>query len=71
VGVVEVRGVFGKGDVVSICDDLGIEVARGLCNYNSEDVIRLRGLQSEQIASLLGRAAYPELVHRDNLALVS
>jgi glutamate 5-kinase len=70
VGVTAVEGEFGKGDVVSICDESGAEIARGLCNYASEDAARLRGLQSEQIASLLGCVAYPELVHRDNLVVV-
>jgi glutamate 5-kinase len=70
VGVTAGEGDFGKGDVVSICDESGIEIARGLCNYGSEEAARLRGLQSEQIAGLLGCAAYPELVHRDNLVVV-
>ena len=70
VGVKAVEGHFGKGDVVSICDEDGVEVARGLSNYSSEDAARLRGLQTEQIASLLGSVAYPELVHRDNLVVV-
>jgi glutamate 5-kinase len=70
VGVKSVDGQFGKGDVVSICDESGVEIARGLSNYSSEDAARLRGLQSEQIASLLGSVAYPELVHRDNLVVV-
>ena len=43
VGVIAVEGEFGKGDVVSICDESGTEIARGLCNYSSEDAARLRG----------------------------
>jgi glutamate 5-kinase len=70
VGVTGVEGEFGKGDVVCICDTAGTEIARGLSNYSAEDARRLRGLQSEQIVSLAGGAAYPELVHRDNLVLV-
>ena len=70
VGVTAVEGEFGKGDVVAIYDDNGIEIARGLCNYASRDATRLRGLSSEQIGTLLGTVAYPELVHRDNLVVV-
>ena len=70
VGVKEVDGEFGKGDVVSICDETQIEVARGLCNYSSAEALQLKGLQTEQIASLLGGVPYPELVHRDNLVIV-
>lgn len=70
VGVIAVDGEFGKGDVVSICDATGSEVARGLSNYSSEDAVKLRGKQTEQIASVLGSVPYPELVHRDNLVVV-
>ena len=70
VGVTSVEGEFGKGDVVSICDDADFEIARGLCNYSSQDACRLHGKNSEQIASLLGSVSYPELVHRDNLVVV-
>jgi glutamate 5-kinase len=70
VGVTAVEGEFGKGDVVSICDAAGVEIARGLTNYSSEDANRLRGKPTEQIASLLGSVPYPELVHRDNLVVV-
>jgi glutamate 5-kinase len=70
VGVTAVEGEFGKGDVVSICDETGGEIARGLSNYSSEDASRLRGKHTEQIASLLGSVPYPELVHRDNLVVI-
>ena len=70
VGVVAIQGEFGKGDVISICDEKGEEVARGLCNYSSDDASRLLGKNTEQIANLLGSISYPELVHRDNLVVV-
>jgi glutamate 5-kinase len=71
VGVKAVAGEFGKGDPISICDESGAEIARGLSNYNSEDATRFAGLQTEQIAQILGKIAYVELVHRDNLALTT
>ena len=67
VGVRGVRGDFGKGDVISVCDTTGTEFARGLSNYTAADAGRIAGLNTEQIAALLGRLLYPELVHRDNL----
>ena len=70
VGVREVAGEFGKGDLVSICDAFGAEFARGLSNYSADDAARLVGLNTQQIVELLGKAAYPELVHRDNLAVM-
>lgn len=70
IGVVQVSGHFGKGDVVAICDPEGVEFARGLTNYPSALVDRLRGLRSEQVRETLGSAPYEEVVHRDNLVVI-
>ena len=71
IGVVAVEGTFGKGDVVAICDGDGIEFARGLTNYSSADAERLRGLHTDQIARVIGKLQYVELIHRDNLVVVA
>ena len=71
VGVVSITGTFGKGDVVSLCGWDGIEFARGLTNYSSADAERIRGLSTDQIARAVGKVPYVEIVHRDNLAVVS
>lgn len=70
IGVIQICGQFGKGDIVSLTDAQGQEYARGLCNYGSADAERIRGLRTEQIATALGDLLYVELVHRDNLALL-
>lgn len=70
IGVTAVEGEFGKGDVVSLCDADGVEVARGLSNYASATAVRVQGLHTERIAAVLGGVPYPELVHRDNLVVV-
>jgi len=69
IGVVDARGSFRKGDVVSLQDATGLEFARGLTNYAVDDLSRIKGLKTEQIAAILGRAPYDEVIHRDNLAL--
>lgn len=61
IGVKQIEGDFGKGDVVAICDERGEEVARGLSNYSADDARRVRG----QKATL----PYEEIVHRDNLVV--
>jgi glutamate 5-kinase len=70
IGVVEVAGHFGKGDVVSLCDVNGTEFARGLTNYTAADAARILGLRTEQIAEVLGAIPYEEVVHRDNLVVL-
>lgn len=71
IGVVDVTGPFQKGDVVSLRDQKGQELARGLANYGSEDLQRIKGLRTEQIAAALGHCPYDEVIHRDNLALTT
>lgn len=70
VGVIDVVGDFERGEVVSCCDESGLEVARGLVNYGADETGRIRGRASREIMSLLGYAGEPELMHRDNLVLV-
>lgn len=71
IGIVSTEGDFQKGDVVSVCDANGSEVARGLTNYSAEEVRRIQGLRSERIAEVLGHRPYEEVIHRDNMTVVS
>jgi len=71
VGVRGVEGNFAKGDVVSICDPAGAEFARGLINYTSSQMTTIAGQPTDRIAELLGHCPYDEVVHRDNLVVLS
>ncbi|MBE8182097.1 MAG: glutamate 5-kinase [Candidatus Portiera sp.] len=70
VGVTSVSGSFDRGDPVSCCDEKGVEMARGLVNYSSNECHKIKRLPSEKIGSVLGYEYEPELIHRDNLALL-
>ncbi|MCB1692576.1 MAG: glutamate 5-kinase [Pseudomonadales bacterium] len=70
VGVKAVRGHFTRGEMVSLVDEDGREIARGLINYNSEDAARIAGHSTRDIESILGFISDEELVHRDNLAVL-
>ncbi len=70
-GVTEVQGNFAKGDVVRLCNAQGEELARGLVNYPADQLRRIRGLKSHQIAAALGHCPYEEVIHRDNLVLTT
>jgi len=69
IGVVEVAGQFGKGDVVALQDARRVEFARGLTNYSAEEIQRIKGLRTDQIRQVLGQHPYDEVVHRDNMVL--
>ena len=70
-GVKEIRGAFALGSVVSILNEDGSEVARGLSNFSSDDLERIRGMNTKKIPEILGEEAFfDEVVHRDNLVIV-
>ena len=70
VGVTAVKGRFTRGELVSCEDSSGIEVARGLVNYNSDETQLIQGKSTEEIITILGYCEDDELIHRDNLVLV-
>ncbi len=71
VGVRSVKGDFSRGDLVSCVDSQATEIARGLVNYNVDEVKKIAGKNSSEFESLLGYADDEELIHRDNLVLVN
>jgi glutamate 5-kinase len=71
IGIVSVVGQFRKGDVVSLEDIDGNEIARGLTNYPAAEIDKIKGLKSHQIADVLGHLPYEEVIHRDNLLVGS
>ena len=70
IGVAAVEGDFARGDVVSIADQNGREVARGLVNYSAQESQKIMRQPSGQIEAILGYVDEPELVHRDNMVIL-
>jgi glutamate 5-kinase len=71
IGVRSVEGRFQKGDVLALCGEDHHEFARGLSNYNSDELRRIAGQPTDRIVAILGHCPYDEVVHRDNLVVVS
>jgi len=69
IGMTAVDGDFSRGEVIAILDNQGQEVARGLANYAAAEARLLCRRPSGDMTQLLGYAAEPEMVHRDNLVL--
>jgi glutamate 5-kinase len=73
VGVEGVEGDFEAGDMVSVVVGAGPaarEVARGLVNYGSADLGRIRRCRSKDIPKRLGHRDFDEAIHRDNLVIL-
>jgi glutamate 5-kinase len=71
IGMTGVEGDFSRGDVIAVRDPAGVELARGLANYSSAEARMLCRKPSGEFERLLGYAAEPEMVHRDNMVLTA
>ncbi|MET3116969.1 glutamate 5-kinase [Undibacterium sp. GrIS 1.8] len=70
IGVLDVKGEFGRGAVVTCYNEAGQAIARGLSNYTSTEARRIKRHPSTEIAQILGFVEEPELIHRDNMVLL-
>ena len=70
VGVTVVEEEFERGALLSVIGPNGKEIAHGLSNYNSEELNRIRGVQSRRINAILGYSYGDAAIHRNNLVLI-
>jgi glutamate 5-kinase len=68
-GITDVVGAFVAGDPVDLVDEQGGVVARGLVNYDAEELPGLLGRSTRELARELGAAYEREVVHRDDLVV--
>jgi glutamate 5-kinase len=77
-GIVGVTGSFNAQQCVRIVTvtkvdekDVEVEIARGLVNYSSMEISRIKGCKSSDIAEILGYCESEYVIHRDNIVLVN
>ncbi|MCX7819585.1 MAG: glutamate 5-kinase [Kiritimatiellae bacterium] len=71
VGIRAVHGQFKPGAVIDIRNTAGETVARGLCSYSADDLRRIQGRPTREIAAILGACPYEEAVHRDHMIVLA
>jgi glutamate 5-kinase len=69
VGVVDVEGSFLAGDPVEIVQKGGPAIAVGLCNFTTEEIIKIMGAGTKDLALILDYDCDEEVVHRNNMIL--
>ena len=69
-GINRAEGKFSRGEIVAIHDIEDNYLGCGITNYGSEDIDIIKGAHSSKIATLLSVDYGPEVVHRNDLALV-
>jgi glutamate 5-kinase len=70
-GITEVSGNFGAGECISCLSPSGTEFARGLVNYSAAELQRIKGLHTSAIETTLQYKVSDEIIHRDDLVLLS
>jgi glutamate 5-kinase len=70
-GILEISGEFRANDTITVLDAQGHEIARGVTNYSSADLGRIRGRKSSEIEKILGRSSRDEVIHKDNLVIIT
>jgi glutamate 5-kinase len=70
VGVTGIEETFERGDTVQVLNMTGCEIARGIINYHSAELARIRGCQSSEIETILGYTYGDEVIHRNDLVLL-
>jgi glutamate 5-kinase len=70
VGIAAVEGAFERGDSVRVMDTIKNEIAVGLVNYTSKDLVSIKGHKSTEIESMLGFTFGDEAIHHNNMILL-
>jgi len=68
-GITDLEGTFAVGDPVSCVDSNGTIIAKGLVNFSSDEIRKIKGLKTAKIEQVLGHKDYDEVIHRDSLAI--
>lgn len=70
IGVLDVKGEFKRGEVVTILDEDNQEFAKGMVNYGSLDCKKIIGVHSDKISEILGHKNYDAIITRDNIVIL-
>ncbi len=66
-GIIKVSGIFKKGDNILIVDNNEKNFGRGLSSFNSEEINKIKGKQSNEIQNILGYPSKSEVIHIDDM----
>ena len=69
VGIIKVEGEFNRGDLIICNNSNSKELARGISNFSSKELRKIKGLNSKDIYGVLGYASEEEAIHRNNLVM--
>ena len=69
-GIKSLSGDFARGDVVTIKDQNGEEIGRGLSAYNIAKTPQNHRSPQHEIAAILGYQGRTNMIHRDDMVVL-
>ena len=70
IGIRNVEGSFAAGTVVNVRTDNGVLFACGVVDYSSDQIRRIMGHRTDELAGILGFKDYDAVIHRDNMVVL-
>lgn len=70
VGIVDIRGKFGRGDTVYISTQEGEDISLGMVNYSVSDLKRIMGRHTDEVEGILGYTFGEEVIHHNDMVLL-
>lgn len=67
-GIIDVKGEFLRGAIIEITDESGKALGKGISRYNSNELLLIRHLKSDEIEAKLG-FSHGVAIHRNDLVL--
>jgi glutamate 5-kinase len=68
-GITDVEGSFDRGDVVRLeCE--GRIFAKGITDYTSEELMKIKGAHTDEIEGLLGYNNYSNVIKKENIGIL-
>lgn len=68
-GIIEVIGIFDRGDIIEIESNKRV-FAKGITDYTSQELIKIKGKHSDMIEDVLGYKNYDEVIRKNNIGLL-
>ncbi|HOR94800.1 MAG TPA: glutamate 5-kinase [Spirochaetota bacterium] len=69
IGITNIEGSFDLGDAVEIVDTKGTIIGKGIVNYTSDELHKIKGKNTQEIKKIFGSKYYEEVINRDDLIM--
>ena len=69
-GVIDIKGRFNRGDVISVYNKKNKKIGIGVIAYDSNDAKKIIGKNSKDIVTILGFEGREELIHKNDLVKI-